>query len=112
MQSLYKTVAATVLLFIASACSHTNEQIRLISSQGIDDAIRLAQLAPTLTPMALECELLEIRAREYDYRTQIGDAEADAYIEAFESNLREINDSLADILFAPIQPNPDTDNEF
>lgn len=96
------TMAAAALLTLAAGCSEKSQQMKLISQQGIDDAVRLANEAPTMSQSALEYQLLEIRAREYDYRTQMGDAQADAYIEAFETNLRLANDSLANLIFTPV----------
>lgn len=100
---------ATAALLLATGCSRDSQHIKLISQQGIDDALRLAEAAPRLSQTALEYELLEIRARENDYRTQMGDAEAKAYIEAFETNLRQANDSLANIIFTHIEPTENAD---
>ena len=88
--------------FASGACSEKNQQIKLISQQGIDDGRRMLEIAPTLSTTSLEFELLEIRARENDYRQQMGNAQADAYIEAFETIIRQENDSLAAVLFSPV----------
>lgn len=106
---IIKAATVAVPLLFAAGCSHNSRQMKLISQQGIDDALRLAETAPKLSQSALEYELLEIRARENDYRTQMGDAEADAYIEAFETNLRQANDSLANIIFTHIEPTENAD---
>lgn len=101
-----RTAALSVLAAcFAAACSGKDQQTKQISQQGINDAMRLVEIAPSLSPTAIEKELLEIRAREYEYRTQIGDTQADAYIKAFESGIKQADDSLARLIFEPEQSN-------
>ncbi len=104
MKNIIRTIICSlaVAAFFGSGCSEKNQQIKLISQQGIDDARRMLEIAPTLSTTSLEFELLEIRARENDYRQQMGNAQADAYIEAFETIIRQENDSLATLLFTPV----------
>ena len=106
------SILSVITLAFAIACSGKDQQTRQISQQGIDDAMRLVEAAPSLSPTALEKELLEIRAKEYDYRTQYGDVQADAYIAAFESGIRQADDSLARILFEPVPYNPDEEYAY
>ena len=99
-----RTAALSVLTAcFAAACSGKDQQTKQISQQGINDAMRLVEIAPSLSSTAIE--LLEIRAREYEYRTQIGDTQADAYIKAFESGINQADDSLARLIFEPEQSN-------
>lgn len=44
-------------------------------------------------------ELLDIRAREYGIRSQVGDEAADAYLSGFKSALKESGDTLYGTLF-------------
>lgn len=97
-------VIAVTLTTICS-CSGNSPQTKQFSQQGMADAMQLVEKAPSLSSTAMEKELLEIRAKEYDYRREVGDAQADAYIAAFEAGIKQADDSLAYVLFEPTPPN-------
>ncbi len=92
---------AIIPLMAMMACSTVEEQRAAEESSklGAADARKFIEAAPSMTTMQLEGALVEIRANEYAYRESGHDGAADAYVEAFESYLKENADSLADIIF-------------
>lgn len=99
MKPLFKIIAFVVLTSLAVSCSCSSSNDEVAESNGSDDARRLIEIAPSLTSMQLERNLLEIRAKEARMRVLGNNEDADRYIAEFENYMRANCDSLSQIIF-------------
>lgn len=87
-------------LLALAACSGGESHLAEESSKlGEADARKFVESAPDMTVMQMEGALVQIRANEYAYREAGHDRAADAYVNAFETYLKENSDSLAKLIF-------------
>lgn len=95
------TILAGAAMMCSCSCSKEAEVAEEAQSRGKLDAEQLSHDAPGLNQIQLERRILEVRNAEATYRKEGHDKAADRYIEDFQSHLREINDSLARVIFDP-----------
>lgn len=87
------TAACTVALW---SCGGSR---KAVTEQGSTDARTLIENFDHMTRHQIEEYLFQVRANESVYREQGKDKEADIYLQAFETYMRENADSLAHIIF-------------
>lgn len=93
-------IAVSVLALSLAGCSDSEQKRAEKSSKlGAADAKEFIESAPSYSAMQMEGALIQVKANEYAYREAGHDLAADAYIEAFETYVRENSDSLSKIIF-------------
>lgn len=95
------TILAVTAVMWSCSCSPDNQVTEEAHSRGKTDAEQLSKDAPQLNQIQLERRILEIRNIEAEYRKGGHKKAANNYIEDFQTHLREINDSLANVIFEP-----------
>lgn len=109
MKSIIATILCIVALTITSCQQIGYEADDAVSIdicfEGDPSAYNLGRdcaellLKRCVTESQIRDQLLDVRAREYNIRTRVGNEAADTYISAFQSRLRESGDTLYYTLF-------------
>lgn len=85
-------IGATSLVLSACSCSNTTDKAK---SCGEQCAQEILEVLP-ISDMQLQEMLLDVRAKEYMYRSNGDDNAADVYVKAFTEYIILHNDSLAE----------------